>query len=294
MVSVIVPVRNRSTQLRRCLAALKAQSYPANETEILVVDNDSSENIKAVCEGFTGITYLQQREGASYAARNAGILQARGTVLAFTDSDCLPEPDWLSHGIADLQSLNFDILGGKIEYYPTTNGKLNIYELYEDRKMKLANQEWFVRLGNVATANLITHKKIFDLVGLFDPDVRSGGDFEWAHRAVNRGFKLGYSSRATVNHARRNSHRSLTLLVKRQSGGNIRMKLKMEGWKSALHEIAAELPLSPRQNRLIQQCPETYSIPERVKFAAVVNYCSLIGTLERVKVSLGGTVYRGD
>ena len=98
-VSVIVPVFNNSEQLVKCIYALVNQSYPADLYHIIVVDNGSTEKIKNVLLGFTGVTYILENRPGSYIARNTGIKYASGEIIAFTDSDCIPKYDWLENGI---------------------------------------------------------------------------------------------------------------------------------------------------------------------------------------------------
>src|SRR5262245_46024865 len=101
-VSVIIPVYNNPDGLRRCLHALEAQTYPKSRYEIIVVDNGSDTPPADMVRAFDRVTLLEEAVPSSYAARNRGLAQARGEVIAFTDSDCIPAPDWLAHGVANL------------------------------------------------------------------------------------------------------------------------------------------------------------------------------------------------
>jgi GT2 family glycosyltransferase len=97
--SVVVPVRGRCDDLKRCLARLILQR-DVDDFEILVCDDGSneadSERIKDAASIDTRIRYLRQPPRGPAAARNLGVACALATIVAFTDSDTLPEPGWLS------------------------------------------------------------------------------------------------------------------------------------------------------------------------------------------------------
>jgi len=98
--SVVVPTRNRADRLDACLAALAHQTIPAEQFEILVVDNGSTdgtaERIARWAERRPGLRRVEEPEPGVSRARNAGIAAARGALLAFVDDDAVAEPRWLA------------------------------------------------------------------------------------------------------------------------------------------------------------------------------------------------------
>jgi glycosyltransferase involved in cell wall biosynthesis len=98
--SVIVPTRNRADRLDACLAALARQTLPAEQFEILVVDNGSTdgtpERIARWADRRPGLRGVEEPEAGVSRARNAGIAAARGELLAFVDDDAVAEPRWLA------------------------------------------------------------------------------------------------------------------------------------------------------------------------------------------------------
>lgn len=101
-----VPVKDRREQMLRCLDALLAQDHP--DYEILVLDNESTDGTaEAIRERAATASVpirVQTIAGPVGYVRNQAGLLARGTFLAFTDSDCLPEPGWLSAASAALRA----------------------------------------------------------------------------------------------------------------------------------------------------------------------------------------------
>jgi GT2 family glycosyltransferase len=99
-ISVVIPTFNRSADLRLCLGSLAAQDYPRDRYEAIVCDDGSADDIRKVVDEFrrTGleIRYFRQGRKGPAAARNLGIRNARGAIVAMTDSDTLPDPGWLS------------------------------------------------------------------------------------------------------------------------------------------------------------------------------------------------------
>jgi GT2 family glycosyltransferase len=98
-VSVVVPTRNRLGELKKCLTALRQQNFPKEDYEIIVCDDGSVEDVKSLvlelAQGRSTWRYLRQNPKGPGAARNLGIKHAYGAIVAMTDSDTLPEPNWL-------------------------------------------------------------------------------------------------------------------------------------------------------------------------------------------------------
>ena len=98
--SVIVPTRNRADRLDACLAALAHQSLPAEQFEIVVVDNGSTDGTAARIARWAelrpGVRRVEELAPGVSRARNAGIAAARGELLAFVDDDAVAEPRWLA------------------------------------------------------------------------------------------------------------------------------------------------------------------------------------------------------
>ena len=210
-VSVIIPVYRDWATLARCLDALAAQTLPATEFEVLVISNEPEPPAPLARPG---VRLLHEPRGHSYAARNAGLVVARGAILAFTDADCRPAPDWLAAGCAALSQAGTDLAAGRIRVESDTKGPAVDYE-----SAFAFRQDDNVRHGHGATANLFVHRRVFERVGPFDATLQSGGDFEFCQRAVQGGCRLDYAAAAVVGHPARDSLAALLRKNRRVAGG---------------------------------------------------------------------------
>ena len=128
-VSVIIPVLDNIVGLRKTLFALDNQIYDARY-EVIVVDNGSTQDLTAVVSEFARAKLIYEQRPGSYIARNKGISIARGEILAFTDSDCIPAFDWLAKGVEQLLSVeNCGLVAGKIDFFYQNPQQLYAFSL---------------------------------------------------------------------------------------------------------------------------------------------------------------------
>jgi cellulose synthase/poly-beta-1,6-N-acetylglucosamine synthase-like glycosyltransferase len=220
--SVLIPVYRDWGRLRDCLAALAGQTWPADDFEIIAVNNDPAPPPPDFVLP-SGVTLLHEPRGHSYAARNAGLAVSRGAVLAFTDADCRPEPDWLAEGWAALQG-EAELAGGRITTFIERPGLVAEYD-----RLFAFPQEHYVRKGSSVTANLFVKRAVFDQVGPFNAAMQSSGDFEFCRRAGQAGFRLVYAPRAVVQHPARDRLALLLRKNRRVAGGWRRREFEITG-----------------------------------------------------------------
>jgi len=216
-VSIIIPTYKDWDSLKLCLEALSNQTFRKDHYEVIIINNSPSETCPYKLPAFNMQIITEDKSG-SYAARNAGIKEAEGEILAFTDSDCIPDNSWVENGVNKFQSSN-DIyrVGGKIEFYFRSQ-KLSAAEIYE--KAYSFRQDLYVKEKKAAaTANMWTYKDSFDKVGLFNENLLSGGDMEWGRRAQNFGIPIDYEPEIVVKHPARGSIKELTRKAKRVAEG---------------------------------------------------------------------------
>lgn len=231
-VSIIIPTYNDSERLKKCLQALDHQTYNQNQYEVIVVDNNSTEDLKSVVIQFCQATYEFEPTVGSYAARNSGISAAKGTILGFTDSDCIPSPDWIEKGISHLSD-ECQYIAGQISIFFKNPDRPTIAELYDS--LNCLNQQHYLESGHFgATANLFAHKELFGEVGLFNADLKSGGDKEWGQRVFEAGHQQVYGSDVLVLHPARYSSEDIRKKTSRVTRGHCEIENKYENLSLSL------------------------------------------------------------
>jgi glycosyltransferase involved in cell wall biosynthesis len=199
-VSVVIPHYNDLAGLRICYARLLGQTWPRDDFEIVVADNNSACGIQAVREAVPSALVVPAPIQGAGPARNAGVAASQGTVIAFIDSDCVPESGWISEGIAALAQ--FDFVGGSVVTFAQDPERPTPVESYE-MVFNFNFRRYIEQVGFTGTGNMFVSRRIFDDVTGFRPTVAE--DMEWSFRARGMGYRLGYAERAVVGHPARRS-----------------------------------------------------------------------------------------
>jgi glycosyltransferase involved in cell wall biosynthesis len=119
--SVVVATLDRCEYLRLCLEALGRQTAPAEDFEVIVVDNGSSDETVSVatelCGELPNVRYVREERRGLSVARNTGVAHSRAAIVAFTDDDAMPHPAWADRIIARFETLPAEVavLGGEVE-----------------------------------------------------------------------------------------------------------------------------------------------------------------------------------
>jgi len=218
-ISVIIPVYNDSRNLSNCLEALGKQTLSKSMYEIVVIDNGSSQDISEVVRAYPGINLCHEYIEGSYSARNKGILNSRGDIIAFTDSDCIPKDTWLEKGLSAVVSKDsLGFIGGRVNYFARDESNITSVELWEI--LNQYDQEECINIMNFGlTANLFTRRSVMDEVGLFNSDLKSAGDYEWGNRVYEKGLNIYYENEVVVSHPARRTLSELSRKVRRLVGG---------------------------------------------------------------------------
>ncbi|GAB1544126.1 hypothetical protein NUACC21_68020 [Scytonema sp. NUACC21] len=224
-ISVVVPIYNGEADLPELISTLLAQTYPKHQVEYLLVDNNSRDRtaslLKTSAEN-SPITIRPLSETqiqSSYAARNAGIRAATGEIIAFTDADCRPQPEWLNALIAPFVNPDIVIVAGEIVALPGTN----LLEQHADRQETLSQKHTlahsFCPYGQ--TANLAIRRQAFEKIGLFRPYLTTGGDADICWRILRQNIgRLEFAFNAIVKHRHRSTLKELESQWRRYGRSN--------------------------------------------------------------------------
>lgn len=195
LISVIVPTLN-SSLIDRTIEALRAQTVDPDRFEILVVGLDelglvqSDERVRLIDEG-----------GRASAAsnRNRGMVAAKGNVFCFTDSDCVPEPDWLERITAPYLDEQVFVVGGGVRFEQGNYWSLcdNLSWFYQFLSSSPAGQR-----NHMPTLNLSIRREVYEAVGGMSAlyPLAAGEDTEWTERMAQAGYTLHFVPEAVVIH----------------------------------------------------------------------------------------------
>ena len=197
-ISVVIPCYNCAKTIGSALNALKQQSY-AGLYQIICVDDGSVDTTADVIRSFDNVTYIYQENAGPAQARNTGADKALGDILVFTDSDCVPEVNWLDRLVEGFIS---DEVGAVAGSYGIVNKEFRlargVHAEIMFRHHRLMGQ--YVRA--FGSYNVAILKKIFFSVGGFDGSYRhaSGEDNDLSYKITQAGYKIFFNREAKVDH----------------------------------------------------------------------------------------------
>jgi GT2 family glycosyltransferase len=200
-ISVVVATYNRAEMLARLLQALTRQTIPVSDFEVVVVIDGATDGSPAVCEGMrTRLPHLQvipldRRQGQTRAL-NRGVASARGAQLAFTDDDCVPEPEWLerlSRALGDHELVAGAIRSPTRPYFRLCHNIAQFHHFFPGRR----GTTMFL-----AGANFACRRSWLEGVGGFDvtESLAYTHDMVLALKAAEAGVRIHFARDAVVWH----------------------------------------------------------------------------------------------
>jgi cellulose synthase/poly-beta-1,6-N-acetylglucosamine synthase-like glycosyltransferase len=197
-ISIIIPTFNGARRIRACLDAI-VQQIAGRDAEIIVVDDGSSDNTVAVIQEYAGVRLIPQANAGPAAARNRGAQEARGTIILFTDDDCVPNPDWLNAMTAPFEDT--EVVGTK-GTYRTLQKSLTarfVQIEYEDRYRAMARHSFIDFIDTYSAA--FRRDRFMEMNG-YDTSfpVACAEDIELSYRMSACGWKMKFAPAAIVYH----------------------------------------------------------------------------------------------
>ncbi len=194
--SVIVAVRNGAATLGACLDSLLRLDYPADRVELIAVDNASTDTTPDVLAGYGArLRVLHEKRLGPAAARNRGLRDADGELVAFTDADCVVDRQWLRHLVAPLTDATIGVVGGRI----LSRRPCNRIEAFGEH---IHDHARAVQLSPpyAITMNWASRRSVLEAVGRFNETLLRSSDVDCSYRMVAAGYRLVYAPEAVIYH----------------------------------------------------------------------------------------------
>lgn len=211
-VSVVVATYNGARTLESCVESLTALNY--SNYEVIVVDDGSTDRTPEISARFPTVRYIRQENRGLSAARNTGIRGATGSIVAFTDSDCRADEDWLYYLVNDLQRGGFAGVGGH-NFLPPDDSCVAAAVLVSPggpAHVMLSDRE----AEHIPGCNMMFYKWALEEIGFFDPlFIKAGDDVDVCWRIQDCNLKIGFSPAGFVWHYRRSTVKAY---LKQQAG----------------------------------------------------------------------------
>ena len=226
MISVVIPAYNESDNIQTCIDSLKAQSLPQKNYEIIVVDNNSTDNTLELIKKLGVICTVEYRKGPA-AAKNAGIRLAKGNIIAFIDGDCIATKDWLKNIVSGFEISNVGCIAGSIT--AMENDNISPLESFLIKKGHLSQAQHIENsfLPFAATANAAYRKEVLDRIGLFDEGLLIGEDADLSWRMqLFTNYKVMYIPEAAVFHPYESRPKELFRQKRRHAYGSVMLYKK--------------------------------------------------------------------
>ncbi|MDB5362695.1 MAG: glycosyl transferase family 2 [Rhodospirillales bacterium] len=201
-VSVVVCAYNADRTMDQCLASLEHMNYP--NYEVIVVNDGSTDRTLEISQRYEYCRIISQPNKGLSVARNVGAEAATGEIVAYTDSDCVVDKDWLTYLVAKMQHKGLSAVGGP--NFPPPEDDLvpaavavspggPTHVLVSDEVAE-----------HIAGCNMAFKRDVLLELGGFDPTYRAAGDdVDICWRFQNAGYTIGFAPAAVVWHFRRNT-----------------------------------------------------------------------------------------
>ena len=217
-VSVVVGIRNEEKFIEECIESLLNLDYPKDSYEIIIVDGMSTDKTRDIVQKYPIKLLLNERKNVA-AARNLGVKNARGELVAFTDGDCKVDSQWLKTLVREMEDSPEDVVcfGGPNLIFDTDPvfGRVVGYAQESflgsggSAQSKNSTKKHYV--GSLPNCNAMYKKAAIQEVGGFDERFVVGQDGDLNYRIGKKGNKFLYIPNAQVLHHRRGTLKSFSV-----------------------------------------------------------------------------------
>ena len=208
-VTVVVPVRNGEQTIQHLLESLQKLDYASDKVEVIVVDGNSTDKTRDIVKKYPVTLVVEERKGLN-VARNTGIKSGDGEIVAFTDSDCIVPPNWVTKIVENFKDPQVSCVGGSAKALDSDfvsqyadNSIVRLMPFFTKRE-ELEKVKPFFR--HPAGCNMAYRRKVAEEVGYFDENIQYGFDeVEFADRVCKAGYKMVLDPKVSVWHKHRST-----------------------------------------------------------------------------------------
>ncbi|MBI5186294.1 MAG: glycosyltransferase [Nitrospinae bacterium] len=197
LISIVIPLYNSAGTIQKTLEACLSQDLAGYETEVIVVDDGSTDGGVEAVKKYP-VKIIRQENSGPASARNKGWRAAKGDIVCFTDSDCVPRRDWIAKLLEGYCSEEVGGVGGTYDIMNADNFLASC--IHEEIKIRHEAQPKFVNY--LGSFNLSYKKSVLEEVGGFNEEYKraSGEDNDLAYRVSKKGYKLSFAQDSAVAH----------------------------------------------------------------------------------------------
>ena len=228
-ISVAVCTYNRADVLQKCLESLANQTADKEQFEVLIIDNNSTDNTKEItaefCEKHENFRYIFEEKQGLSQARNRAIDEAKGTYLAYIDDDAIADKKWIESIINCFSQTNADVVGGPVKSFIDAEKIPRFYDAKThdfycgDERKRLQPPKFSFGFSG---CNTCFKKPLFDEFGIYLTDLgmignkqRMGEDSEMGYRLLKANKIFYYEPGMKIDHHIRMKNITFTGLLKR-------------------------------------------------------------------------------
>lgn len=201
IVSVVIPAYNVAPYIGETLDSIFAQTF--TDYEVIIVNDGSpdTEELERALEPYVSrILYLKQENRGAGAARNQGVLAARGEFAAFLDADDLWLPDYLSEQIEFIRGSDYDLVYADALLFGDSPLAGRTFMDIAPSNGEVTFQSLISGGCNVITSGVVARKRLIVEVGMFDEQLRNSQDFDLWVRLVRHGARASYQRKVLLRY----------------------------------------------------------------------------------------------
>ncbi|MBF0521703.1 MAG: glycosyltransferase [Candidatus Omnitrophica bacterium] len=196
-ISVVIPAYNCEKTISQTIQAVLNQTY--KNIRVIVVDDGSTDQTARTIRSFSDVRYVYQKNAGPASARNRGAKEAATEIVFFTDSDCIPQKDWIEKSLVHFQDPEIAVVAGS---YGIANPE-SILARCIHKEILFRHRTRMPQYPKAfGSYNFGVRKKVFDLVGGFNERYRfaSGEDNDLSYKIIKAGQKIYFEKNSFVDH----------------------------------------------------------------------------------------------